>query len=97
MNFFPATGRDPEKWWKLEERIRHDKKSPGVIVEIRKSGALWQLLHLLADDVIRPEDLNEVSYDLRERVLYLYKNHIVDDESEESVLADDYPNKHSGL
>ncbi len=79
------TGDDKgsEKWWKLEKRIRQDKKSPGVIVEIRKSEAPWQLLSLLAKGVITAEDLNGFSDDLRERVLYLYKKHLSDDESEE--------------
>ena len=63
-----------EKWWTLEKRIKQDRKSPGVIVELRKSKVPWILLNLLHDRVITPEDLKGFSDELVERVLWMYRS-----------------------
>ncbi len=60
-----------DKFWKLEERIRKDKKHPGVILEMRKSNMIYAILDLLRDDVIKMEDLEEFSDELKEQVQFL--------------------------
>ncbi len=59
-----------DKFWKLEERIRKDKKHPGVILEMSKSNMIYAILALLRDDVIKMEDLEEFSDELKEQVKF---------------------------
>ena len=55
-----------EKFWELEERIRRDKKTPGVQLELRKSEVAWDLAVLLNDHVIQINDLDAFSNELVE-------------------------------
>ena len=64
-----------EKFWALEERIRQDKRLPGVQLELRKSEVDWDLVRLLGDGVITASDLEGFSEDLRDTVLHLVKVH----------------------
>ena len=57
-----------DKFWKLEERISRDKKTPGVQLELRKSEVLWDLAALLNDHAIRIADLDGFSNELVETV-----------------------------
>lgn len=61
-------GQASDKFWKLEERIWHDKKLPGVYLHLRKSEALWDIMRLLHDGVITEEDLKDFSDELRAAV-----------------------------
>ena len=38
-----------DKFWKLERRIRKDKKNPGVVIELRKSNMIFDIMsdHLI--------------------------------------------------
>lgn len=45
------------KFWKLEKRIKADRKSPGVIVEVSKRSMFQTLLQLLSEKVITDKDL----------------------------------------
>ena len=36
-----------EKFWALEERIKKDKKNPGVILEVSKSEAIWDIATMI--------------------------------------------------
>ena len=44
-----------EKFWKLEERIRKDKKHPGVMLELNKRNMIYDIVTLIRDNVIRIE------------------------------------------
>ena len=61
-------GNASDKFWKLEKRIRNDKKKSGVIVELRKSELVYNLVELIRDGVIEICDLDEFSDDLKEIV-----------------------------
>lgn len=50
-------GSASDKFWELEKRIRNDKKKPGVIMELRKSELVFNLVALLRDGVIEICDL----------------------------------------
>ena len=65
-----------EKFWALEERIRKDRKKPGVEIELRKSEMCWSLVSLLHDGAITLDDLDGFSDDTREFVLMLYKREL---------------------
>ena len=41
-----------QAFWELNERIKQDKKSPGVQVELRKATMLWDIVAMLRDGVI---------------------------------------------
>jgi hypothetical protein len=57
-----------EKFWELEKRIKQDRKCPGVLVEIRKSSAVFDIANMITDDVIKMEDLDEFSDELKENI-----------------------------
>ena len=62
-----------EKFWKLEERIKRDKKHPGVLIELRKSNMIYDIFSLINLDVITTSDLDEFSEELKEGVNFLLK------------------------
>lgn len=61
-----------EKFWELEKRIKKDKKHPGVIIEMSKSQAIWNIVDLIRLDVITYEDLAEFSDDLKQAVKMIF-------------------------
>ncbi len=60
-----------EKFWALEKRIRQDKKSPGVIVDMRRSTMQVELLQMLLQGVIQPSDLEGLSQKLRDSLTFI--------------------------
>lgn len=61
------------KFWELEKRIKEDKRHPGVLMEMRKSEAIWNIVYLVRLKVITYEELEEFSDALRmevKRILY---------------------------
>ena len=63
-------GNPSDKFWRLEQRLREDKRSPGIQVEMRRSRLRFNLLLLLNDGVISLDDLNEFSDELRESMYF---------------------------
>lgn len=61
-------GSPSNKFWKLEKRIKADRKSPGVIVEVSKNSMFQTLLQLISEKVITDEDLNGFSEELRDGI-----------------------------
>lgn len=59
------------RFWELEKRIREDKNSKGVVIQLRKSEALWDIALFLRDGIIDKDDLSEFSDDLQENVNFL--------------------------
>ena len=57
-----------EKFWELEKRIKEDKRHPGVIMELKKSEVIWDMVHLIRLKVITSDDLSEFSEELRQEV-----------------------------
>lgn len=62
------TKRASEKFWELEKRIKKDKHHPGVIMEMSKSDAIWDIVYLIRLKVITYDDLSEFSEELRQEV-----------------------------
>ena len=50
-----------EKFWELEKRIKEDKRHPGVIMEMSKSEAIWDIVRLIRLKVIAYDDLSDFS------------------------------------
>lgn len=59
------------KFWELEKRIKQDKKSPGVLIDMRRSTAINNIVNLVLDDVISLEELDDFSVDLKEAVKFI--------------------------
>ena len=55
-----------EKFWTLEKRIKEDKRHPGVIMEMRKSEAICDIVRLIRLNVITYADLSDFSDELQQ-------------------------------
>ncbi len=62
-----------DKFWKLEKRINQDKKRKGVLIEMRRSLFIRNLVSLVQEGVIEISDLNDFSEKLIKTVLELLK------------------------
>ncbi len=67
----PASSR----FWELEKRIKEDRRHPGVILEMRRSRAPWNIASLLEENVITLEDLDGFSQDLIDEVRLLLRKY----------------------
>ena len=56
------------KFWELEKRIKEDKRHPGVLMKMRKSEAIWNIVYLVRLKVITYENLEEFSDTLKMEV-----------------------------
>jgi len=63
-----SPGNASDHFWKLEERIKNDKKNPGVLIEVRKSDALWDIAMFIKRKIITMDSLDEFSDDLKDAV-----------------------------
>lgn len=68
IEILSAPGNASDHFWALEERIKKDKKHPGVLLEMRKSNAIWDIAMLVGYKVITMDDLEGFSEDLIEGV-----------------------------
>jgi len=59
-----------DKFWELEKRIREDKRSIGVVADMRRSQLYYNLLSLLANEIIQEDDLDGFSEELAETIKY---------------------------
>ena len=57
-----------DKFWELEKRIKKDRKHPGVIMELNKSEATWDIANLIRHKVISVGDLSDFSEELQQDV-----------------------------
>ncbi len=62
-----------KNFWDLEERIFQDKKSVGVVVDMRRSKMIENIVSLLADEAITIDDLDGFSEELKDDVKALAK------------------------
>ena len=60
-----------DRFWRLEERIKKDKKHPGVIIELNKGSMIFYIIELINTGVITLADLDEFSDELKERVNFI--------------------------
>ena len=60
-----------DKFWKLEERIKKDKKHPGVLIELSKGNMIYDIAMLIKSGVVTTLDLDGFSDELKESVDFL--------------------------
>lgn len=71
MILLDGEGSASDKFWKLEERIKKDKRHPGVLCEVSKENMIFDIVALINRDVITVADLKNFSDELKEDVNYL--------------------------
>ena len=62
-----------EKFWKLEKRIKNDKRKIGVVCDMRRSKMIENIVSLLAEKVITTDDLSAFSDDLKSMVKMIFE------------------------
>lgn len=68
VELLTSPGNASDHFWELEKRIKRDKKHPGVLIELRKSTAIWDIVYFVRDKVITMDDLEGFSQDLIDAV-----------------------------
>ena len=53
-----------EKFWELEKRIYKDKKCAGVVIQLRRSTAYYDIANLISCGAITYDDLDDFSDEL---------------------------------
>ena len=71
MDLLDGAENASDKFWKLEERIKKDKKHPGVMLELSKGNMIFDIGALINSDVIITADLADFSDELKESVDFL--------------------------
>lgn len=62
-----------DKFWKLEERIKKDKKHPGVMLELNKGNMIFDIVTLINSGVITTADVADFSDELKESVDFILR------------------------
>jgi len=57
-----------EKFWRLDKRIKEDRKKTGVQLQMSRSNLIYNIISLINDGAISFEDLEEFSDELKETV-----------------------------
>jgi len=57
-----------EKFWRLDKRIKEDRKKTGVQLEMSRSNLIYNIISLINEGAINCEDLVEFSDELKETV-----------------------------
>ena len=68
IELLSAPGNASDHFWELEERIRKDKKNPGVLLTVTKSNAIWDIAVFAGRGIITMDELDGFSSDLIEAV-----------------------------
>lgn len=76
IRLLSGEGLASEKLWKLEKRIRIDKKSVGVVADMRRSQMYSILVSLLVNEIIREDDLDGFSEELVEIIKFVVERNI---------------------
>jgi hypothetical protein len=68
IELLSSPGNASDHFWELEKRIKKDKKNPGVLLEVRKSEALWDIAAFVGRGIITMDELEGFSEELIEAV-----------------------------
>ena len=68
IDLLSSPGSASDHFWELEKRIKQDKKNPGVLIELRRSTAIWDIAIFVGNKVITIEELEGFSEDLIDAV-----------------------------
>lgn len=68
MEILSENANSSDKFWKLDKRIKEDKKKAGVQVRMSRSNLIYNIISLLNEGAINFEDLEDFSDGLKETV-----------------------------
>lgn len=68
IELLSGPGNASDHFWELEKRIKQDKKNPGVLIEMRKSEAIWDIAAFVGRGIITMDELDGFSEDLIDAV-----------------------------
>lgn len=68
MEILSENANPSDKFWKLDKRIKKDKKKAGVQVRMSRSNLIYNIISLLNEGAINFEDLEDFSDGLKETV-----------------------------
>lgn len=68
IDLLSSPGNASYHFWELEKRIKQDKKNPGVLIEMRRSTAIWDIAIYVGNKVITLDELEGFSEDLIDAV-----------------------------
>ena len=71
IELLSGTEKASKKFWKLEERVKKDKKHPGVLIELSKGNMIYDIAMLIKSGVVTTSDLDGFSDELKESVDFL--------------------------
>lgn len=71
IQFLSTEEKASDKFWKLEKKIKQDRRHPGVIIEMNKGNMIFDIVSLINFGVITRENLDGFSVELKERVEFL--------------------------
>jgi len=64
VELLTSPGNASDHFWELEKRVKQDRESRGVLIELRKSTAIWDIAAFVGDGVITLEELDGFSEDV---------------------------------
>ena len=73
IDMLNGNGNASDKFWKLEERIKKDKKHPGVRLELNKGNMIFDIVTLINSGVITTADVADFSDELKESVDFILR------------------------
>jgi len=68
IELLSGPGNASDHFWELEKRMKQDKKNPGVLIEMRKSEAIWDIAAFVGRGIITMDELDGFSEDLIDAV-----------------------------
>ena len=71
IDLLSSAGNASDHFWELEKRIKQDRKHPGVLIELKKSTAIWDIAFFVHDGVITMDELDGFSKDLIDAVNFI--------------------------
>lgn len=79
IELLSSSAPSSEKFWALEERLRHDKRRASVWVRMSRSETPFILLRLLDEGTITMDDLGEFSDEMKAFVDFHIKNRLANE------------------
>ena len=79
IELLSSSSPSSEKFWALDERIRHDKRSASVWVRMSRSEMPFIILRLLDEGTINMDDLGEFSDEMKSFIDFYIKNRLANE------------------
>lgn len=70
IKILSGEGNPSDKFWKLEKRMKEDKRDCGVRCEMSRSNQFTIMISLLNEGAITMEDLEDFSDDLKDTIKF---------------------------